>query len=75
MNKSEDFDLFWEWFYPKHFTTCIEGSLNAYHASDQVVSAILKFLAELVLQKDGIRFTHDQSTGVVIFKESSKPII
>ena len=51
LSNSKTFNLFFDWFYPTYFSPVIEGALNAFHADDDVVLVVLKFLTELVLNR------------------------
>ena len=54
----------------------IEGTLNAFHEDDQVVLCILKFLTELVLNKNNrIKNEKWNINGMIIFKETAKYVV
>lgn len=54
----------------------IEGTLNAFHQDDEVVHICVKFLAELVNNRNNrMRFDTWNINGLVVFKESAKYVI
>jgi hypothetical protein len=68
--------MFFEWFYPKYMAVMIEGTLNAFHDDDEVVHICIKFLSELVNNRNNrMRFDTWNINGLVVFKESAKYII
>jgi len=70
------FKLFFEWFYPQYFAPVIEGALNAFHADDQVVSCVFKFLTELVFNRNNrLRFDTWSIDGLIVFKETAKYVV
>lgn len=73
---SKTFNLFFDWFYPHYFAPVIEGTLNAFHADDEVVLVTLKFLTELVLNRmNRVRFDTWNINGLIVFKETAKYVV
>eukprot|EP00353_Schmidingerella_taraikaensis_P000383 CAMPEP_0185596928 /NCGR_PEP_ID=MMETSP0434-20130131/81040_1 /TAXON_ID=626734 ORGANISM="Favella taraikaensis, Strain Fe Narragansett Bay" /NCGR_SAMPLE_ID=MMETSP0434 /ASSEMBLY_ACC=CAM_ASM_000379 /LENGTH=82 /DNA_ID=CAMNT_0028225513 /DNA_START=2554 /DNA_END=2802 /DNA_ORIENTATION=- len=72
-NNSKTFNLFFDWFYPSYLAVVIEGALNAFHTDDEVVLVTLKFLTELVLNRQNrVRFDTWNINGLIVFKETAK---
>ena len=72
-NNSKTFNLFFDWFYPHYFSPVIEGALNAFYTDDEVVLVTLKFLTELVLNRQNrVRFDTWNINGLIVFKETAK---
>ena len=75
-NNSKTFNLFFDWFYPNYFSPIIEGSLNAFHADDEVVLVTFKFLTELVMNRQNrVRFDTWNINGLIVFKETAKYVV
>ena len=67
------FNIFFDWLYPKYFAPIIEGTLNAFHADDEVVLVTFKFLTELVMNRGNrVRFDTWNINGLIVFKETAK---
>ena len=76
LNNTKTFNLFFSWFHPNYFSVIIEGALNAFHEDDDVVLCTLKFLSELVLNRNSrIKNEKWSITGMVVFKETAKYIV
>ena len=70
------FKLFFDWFYPQFFSPIVEGALNAFHEDDQVVQCVLKFLTELVFNRNNrLRFDTWSIDGLIVFKETAKIVV
>ena len=70
------FNLFFDWFYPQYFSVIIEGTLNAFYDDDEVVHICIKFLTEIVNNRNNrVRFDTWNINGLVVFKETAKYII
>ena len=70
------FKLFFDWFYPQYLNGVIEGTLNAFHDDDQVVNCVLKFLTELVFNRNNrLRFDTCSIDGLIVFKETAKYVV
>ena len=73
---SRTFKLFFEWLYPQYLCPIIEGTLNAFHADDEVVLCVLKFLTELVFNRNNrLRFDTWSIDGLIVFKETAKYVV
>ena len=76
MTNSKTFNLFFDWFYPQYLSAIIEGTLNSFYQDDQVVSVVLKFMTELVLNRNNrVRFDTWNINGLTVFKETAKYIV
>lgn len=70
------FNLFFDWFYPQYFSAIIEGTLNAFYDDDEVVHVCVKFLTEIVNNRNNrVRFDTWNINGLVVFKETAKYVI
>jgi hypothetical protein len=68
--------LFFDWFYPQYFSAIIEGTLNAFYDDDEVVHVCVKFLTEIVNNRNNrVRFDTWNINGLVVFKETAKYVI
>jgi hypothetical protein len=69
------FNLFFEWLYPNYLAAIVEGTLNAFFDDDEVVHMCIKFLGELVHNRNNrVRFDTWNINGLVVFKEAAKYI-
>ena len=76
MTNSKTFNLFFDWFYPQYLGAIIEGTLNSFYQDDQVVSVVLKFMTELVLNRNNrVRFDTWNINGLTVFKETAKYVV
>ena len=67
------FNVFFDWLYPKYFAAIIEGTLNAFHADEEVVYSTLNFMRELVFNRNNrVRFDTWSINGLIVFKETAK---
>ena len=70
------FNLYFDWFYPQYFSAIVEGTLNAFFDDDEVVHICIKFLTEIVNNRNNrVRFDTWNINGLVVFKETAKYII
>jgi hypothetical protein len=70
------FNLFFEWFHPQYFKVIIEGTLNAFYDDDEVVHICIKFLSEIVNNRNNrVKFDMWSINGLIVFKESASYII
>lgn len=73
---SRTFKLFFDWFYPQYLCPIIEGALNAFHADDQVVHGVFKFLTELAFNRNNrLQFNTNSIDGLIVFKETAKYVV
>lgn len=73
-NKS--FNLFFDWFYPQHLRLIMESTLTAFHDDDEVTHLVIKFLGELVNNRNNrVRFDTWNINGLVVFKEAANYVI
>lgn len=76
LNYAKHFNLFFDWFYPQYLAAIIERTLNAFYQDDDVVIVVLKFLTELVLNRNNrVRFDTWNINGLVVFKETAKYVV
>ena len=76
LNQSKHFNLFFDWFYPQYLAVIIEGSLRAFYTDDDVVMVVLKFLTELVHNRNNrLRFDTWSINGLIVFKETAKYVV
>ncbi|PSC72660.1 exportin-7 isoform X2 isoform A [Micractinium conductrix] len=74
-NSRRTYSMLFEWLYPSHFPTML-ACLEAWADTPEVTTALLKFMAEFVLNKTQ-RLTFDSSSpnGILLFREVSKVIV
>ena len=73
---SRTLKLFFDWLYPTYFSPIIEGALNAFHDDDEVVLCVLRFLTELVFNRNNrLRFDTWSIDGLIVFKEIAKYVV
>jgi len=76
LNQAKNFNIFFDWFYPQYLSVIVEGALNAFYDDDEVVLVCLKFLTELVNNRNNrVRFDTWNINGLVVFKETAKYVI
>ncbi|XP_073223202.1 uncharacterized protein [Cicer arietinum] len=74
-NSRRTYGFLFDWLYPAHMPILLKG-LAHYAEVPEVTTALLKFVAELVLNKSQ-RLTFDSSSpnGILLFREVSKLIV
>lgn len=74
-NSRRTYGLLFDWLYPAHFSA-MRMCLEAWADMPEVTTAVLRFMAEFVLNK-GTRLTFDSSSpnGILLFREVSKMLV
>lgn len=74
-NSRRTYGMLFDWLYPAHFPTIL-ACLEAWADTPEVTTALLKFVAEFVLNKTQ-RLTFDSSSpnGILLFREVSKVLV
>ncbi|GAB4820934.1 hypothetical protein N2152v2_007980 [Parachlorella kessleri] len=74
-NSRRTFGMLFDWLYPAHFPAVL-ACLEAWADVPEVTTALLKFMAEFVLNKTQ-RLTFDSSSpnGILLFREVSKVLV
>lgn len=74
-NNRKTYGLLFDWLLPAHFPVIV-ASLEAWAGVPEVTTAVLKFMAEFVLNKTQ-RLTFDSSSpnGILLFREVSKVLV
>ncbi|KAK9818400.1 hypothetical protein WJX72_012091 [[Myrmecia] bisecta] len=74
-NSRRTYGLLFDWLYPAHFPT-LRICLEAWADAPEVTTAMLKFMAEFVMNKTQ-RLTFDSSSpnGILLFREVSKVLV
>ncbi|KAL4457497.1 hypothetical protein ABPG75_012362 [Micractinium tetrahymenae] len=74
-NSRRTYGMLFDWLYSAHFPTIL-ACLEAWADAPEVTTALLKFMAEFVLNKTQ-RLTFDSSSpnGILLFREVSKVIV
>ena len=76
LSNNRVFNLLFDLFYPGYMSLVLEGTLNAFHDDDEVVHICIKFLSEMVNNRNNrMRFDTWNINGLVVFKECAKYII
>lgn len=71
-----NFNLWFEWFYPKYLNGVVEGTLNAFHEDDEVVQSVIRLVSEVVYNRNNrMRFDTWNINGLIAFKEATKYVV